>query len=573
MEQQGPELGHQTAFSSSSAAGPGHDAPAGTWQPGAGSSKDDLAEVLAESSEHSEHSGGSSGSSAPSAHGGKQSLARKAAGLPSPISGCDDFSGDVQRRVSRMQAISASHPLTTWKREWCVASHNFLTFFASRTDVVVTKCVLFSEIASATVDKDGRTVRIHLSAAGSQGQGEIVIRVHPVSASKEGASSADARGWAEEVNRRARILADSGEKILPCITAEEARRIISELEKELEEAETCQAREAQVRLNATRQKALAGALATVLATKVHSVKRVAFEELLVHLRLKAVHRMQSRSAVMRIVRALQNPEERLVHSAVIRWASVCTTEQVVLGEQLRRSLRKRLHLGAAMLVALFRDHGRDSARWAMVKLRWHAEGMRQRKADAGFEQSMRTLGRGRPESRVEPAGPEVVAAQRLRVGGHLLRGALRHLQVSRREWALRTWAIATARAAQAEAQDLIHCTEELNEQLLDRCHQMPLESLAGVLVLSLRAAQMRQVLFAFVALAAFGRRSGLNGECSRSPRNKLTPLPGFGANGTFAPPQRVVEKEVDIKPDPGLTFFSPIPRAMDLAADSPNGVH
>merc|ERR1712060_716791 len=91
--------------------------------------------------------------------------------------------------------------------------------------------------------------------------------------------------------------------------------------------------------------------------------------------------------------------------------------------------------------------------------------------------------------------------QRLTCGAHLLRSSMRAMKVSRTEWALRTWSIASAKIAQADAGELIRKTAELNEQLLEHCRRSPLDGLINALVCSLRAAQTRQLLSAFVHLS------------------------------------------------------------------------
>merc|ERR1712187_1034123 len=62
------------------------------------------------------------------------------------------------------------------------------------------------------------------------------------------------------------------------------------------------------------------------------------------------------------------------------------------------------------------------------------------------------------------------------------------MQASRLEATLRTWSLMAARCQKAEAQELIRATAELNQQLMDRCKEVPLESGLHGMVLSIRAA-------------------------------------------------------------------------------------
>ncbi|CAJ1329761.1 unnamed protein product, partial [Effrenium voratum] len=94
---------------------------------------------------------------------------------------CKDFSGELLRRLALR---SSGNLLSSWEREWCLLTHNFLAFFASRTDLAVRKCLLLTSIQD--VKHEGRNLRVSLEQGG-----EEVLRM------PEKSQSAD--GWADEI--------------------------------------------------------------------------------------------------------------------------------------------------------------------------------------------------------------------------------------------------------------------------------------------------------------------------------------------------------------------------------------
>jgi len=462
--------------------------------------------------------GGSSDGSWVAANGGAgldgQSASQSA---PFPETGEADFEGELLRKISRMQAISNKHPLTVWKREWCVASHNFLVFFASRTDLAVQKCLLLSTVRANMVQlrPDRKTFEVMLdmrdSDAAQAGTREnlekLVLRVprrttprnSPVAKDGPNTDSAEALRWVEQIKRRAQFAADSGRRLVPCMPVTEARDLTERFQVELKEAADREERQLQRQLASERQRALAASLGAVLAAKVEGQIRGAFEALVLHVRVQALCHIRLLAAGRRLARALGRPHERQFRGAFESWADTVSdateaAQQVVAVER-QRARHKAVHLGVLVLGGLLRDREQASAHHALVQLCRNAEGSRRREAPPA-PPAEEVLFLSAAED------PAAAGSQQLRVAGHLLRAALRNLQASRREWALRTWSIMAARSQQAEAQELLRCTAELNEQLAERCKQVPLESGVAALVLTIHAAQMRRALFAFVALAA-----------------------------------------------------------------------
>jgi len=176
---------------------------------------------------------------------GGPSLGRGGCGPPEPLKGdgerpsCradlawqpfhereSDLAGELSRKLSRVQAIAKKHPLKTWEREWCVASHNFLMLFASRTNHVVRKCVLMSAVRSVEPSRDGRSFRVAVdSREGVREAPELLVLRVPRGRNAAGGDEARAqevRRWVEEVKRRADAAVDSGNRLVPCMPLSEA---------------------------------------------------------------------------------------------------------------------------------------------------------------------------------------------------------------------------------------------------------------------------------------------------------------------------------------------------------------
>lgn len=470
-----------------------------------------------------------------------------------------DYEGEVLRKISRMQAISNKQPLSVWRREWCVASHNFLVFFASRTDLAVKKCVLFSSLRADTamVRRDGRTFEVMLDtrdrevarADARENLEKLVLRVprrnvpHGSPPSKDGDDTqlAEARRWVTQIQQRANFAAGLGRRLVPCMPLAEARNLTERFQAELNAVAEHEEMQLKRQLASERHRALAASLGALLTAKVQARMRGAFEELVLHVRVQALCQVRLLAAGRRLARALDRPRQRQFREAFESWADTVSAEteaaQQVVAIERQRAHQKAVHLGVAMLSALLRDREQAAVHHALVQLCRHAEGSRRQEAPSQSQPQVAFL------STAED--PAVAAAQQLRVGSHFLRAALRNLQASRRDWALRTWSIMAARSQQAEAQELLRCTAELNEQLAERCKQVPLESGIGALVLSIHAAQMRRVLFAFVALAAVPANNALqrNDACQSKlhtvQSGTLLCAAGDQEQLSFSPPPRL----------------------------------
>eukprot|EP00927_Polykrikos_kofoidii_P075116 TRINITY_DN7117_c0_g2_i1.p1 TRINITY_DN7117_c0_g2~~TRINITY_DN7117_c0_g2_i1.p1 ORF type:complete len:534 (+),score=85.49 TRINITY_DN7117_c0_g2_i1:89-1690(+) len=488
---------------------------------------------------------------------------------PPPLhpSQIEDFAGELQRKIPRMQAISAVHSLSTWQREWCVVSHNFVIFFASRTNLVVNKCVLLSAVLSSDVDKDGRGFRVSLLE-----EEVLCLRVPDVAKSgpsQKEARSVEAKRWVEEVRRRAKIAADSGEKIMPCITLSEAQRLKDDLDRQLSDAERRQALDARRLLIERRQRTLAIAIRSLLLKNHRGALRDAFEELALHSRLCMVHAAKRRAAARRLGRALGRPEARLLRDSfselVVYWGSPAA----VWRSERYKAARKRIFLGVTLLASCLPDIERRSLRLALSQLCRHVECARRAEttaaaaaAEAALEAKAASseLLEGRssdssvrlyapPSRSAVTSPPTAIVAQRLRLGGHLLRVVVRNLIASRFEWAFGTLAIHAARFAEAGAIALARSTDELNEEIFERCQRAPVDEALVSLSFAIRAAQNRQLLFAIFKWSAAFRGKGCSarddGAANSADRSPLPPAPSPPMCTNVPTPPRLVSGSHD----------------------------
>ena len=275
-----------------------------------------------------------------------------------------DFSGDLLRKVSRMQAIKGSHPLTVWQKEWCVVSHNFLVFFATHVDLAVRRCVLLSSIRSVGRDADGRTFRLALESAP-----DLSLRV-PDSA-RTGAGL-----WVAEIQRRMAVIAScsSGrEAILPCVSLTEARQLAHDLSEELSEEAAQRLRQVERQTSLLRHKALLSAISAVVNCRLHIQLRQAFDELAMNSRLKRVSRLHQRVALQRLSSALGRPLRRRVEAAweILQGPRNKRSHQLesILRSERERVRLKSVKLGVALLGALLRDKSQAQKHYALLLLR------------------------------------------------------------------------------------------------------------------------------------------------------------------------------------------------------------
>merc|ERR1712048_1225369 len=111
----------------------------------------------------------------------------------------------------------------------------------------------------------------------------------------------------------------------------------------------------------------------MLMRKLSGGLRDAFEELALHARLQAAFSKQHSVAAKRLVRALRRPETRLALSCFTDWISYRGSPQALWSHERRNAMRKRIHLGGAILNAFMRDAGRNAIRAAITQLARHAE--------------------------------------------------------------------------------------------------------------------------------------------------------------------------------------------------------
>jgi len=516
-----------------------------------------------------------------------------------------DFSGELYRRVSRLQAIS-NRTLTTWKREWCVLSHNFLVLFASRSDWSVRKCILLSSVKSVDTRDGSRSFKVGYGLQGGcsasakaakqltlcvstlagdaapraekgnpRSDPEIISTKDPQPPSDSSSSSSkSARCWVDQIQRRMDLAAKSGSRLVPCLPMAEACRLAQHFQDELEQVSRRNLREATDQLDATRQRALANSIFAAVSTKVRLRLREAFDELAVHARLEALRQLRRSVGARRMVRALALPGANQVRGSFLHWAdSVAADTQAactIFATEKKRAREKAIHHGVMLLAGLVRDAEQALSQQALVQLHRHAEGARRHEAPARrFLTESEKVWNGRGK------GPVAALSQRLHVGGRLLQVALRHIKASRRESALRSWSMAAARCQQAEVQKLGRDTAELNMQIEDRCKQVVFESRLQGMVHSIRAAQLRRCLFTFLTLAAApgarqarsasAGRDGLKaGTCSSGTPLRLAPSPW-----TSGSPQANGSDKHKLEES---SSFSPEPRQRLLESSAPGGV-
>eukprot|EP00929_Paragymnodinium_shiwhaense_P109699 TRINITY_DN76186_c0_g1_i1.p1 TRINITY_DN76186_c0_g1~~TRINITY_DN76186_c0_g1_i1.p1 ORF type:complete len:516 (-),score=119.87 TRINITY_DN76186_c0_g1_i1:108-1655(-) len=461
-----------------------------------------------------------------------------------------DWQGEVQRKIPRMQALSAAST-STWQKEWCVATHNFLVFFASRTHLVVNKCVLFSAIQGCKSEAHGvfrillRPVPGTLEEKSRSGiEKEVILKVPeaPKSARPGVGREVDSQKWMDEITRRADAVASSGQKFLAVMSLQEASQLRQKVEEELAEATQRKLFEERERLVACHKRAAGTALVVFIEKTNCSLVRHAFEELALHSRLEAVHLAQKRAAVLRLQRALGRSDTRMVREAYSKWLAFRGSAQAVLKEQQAAARRERILLGLRVLDAFMRDLARADRRLAFAGLRIHsqnaataaeaaaADGPAQplaeetssdARAGSGILVSAEVAFGGHsfappPRYAMPKAGvaedapngkapqqrdPALLVAQRLKIGARLLAVTLRNHEDFLREWALRSLCIHAARRTEAEATELARCSAALNSELRERCWQVPMETVLTGMVRSMRAAQLRRALSAFLTWA------------------------------------------------------------------------
>lgn len=419
-----------------------------------------------------------------------------------------DFSGDVQRKISRMRA------LTAWKKEYCVVSHNFLALFASSANLAVRRCILLSSVQAVVADGNEGTFRISIGIQGGPPE-ELVLRVARPGTPSKGEEDGDRRpaeaaAWVEEIRRRMQLVEESGRKLLPCLAAAEACRLTAQLVEELDKASKEEARKQEDQILCARREIMLRSLSLQLANKVRMRKRLMFEELALHAKLEATRELKRLTGCRRLARAVRRFDERQLHATFDRLADTRLEADVlaaraVMNMERQRGRRKAVQLGVLVLASLARNWGRCLSLAAMTALSRNAREARRLESEAATAQLRLTTASLWDSVRgefIDPTGAPGATVQRLRVGGHVLRAALRHIARARKEWALRSWSAKAMRCAEAEVRGLAQEADELNGQLTERCDRLPRETALGAMVLSIRAAQQRRKLAAFAALAA-----------------------------------------------------------------------
>lgn len=503
----------------------------------------------------------------------------------------EDHAGELHRRISRMPAISNSYLLATWQKEWCVVSHNFLVFFASKTNLTVNKCVLLSSIQSVESLNDGRSFRINLDDKTPDHHEELVLKVpkcHDVLVGSSDHRKEELQQWIQEVQRRVQVLRQCGRRLLPCISCDEAHRLIEEFQRELNDAKHSRDNAIEMDLRSSKQKALLVMLRSMFSAAIYRCQRDAFDELALHSRLTAVHQLRRRAATHRLLHSLQRPKLRMLHTNILHWARNCSSAQAVFQVEQQRCRRKRICLAVGVVWALLREWDRALMQAAVTQLHKHASDF------SSLETSALTAnaGTGLPFSfpvqacrhvPVHTQSEESIAAvsQRLVIGGHVLKLALRHSVASSCEWALHTWSIFAARSMETEADKLARDAEALNLQFASRCARASRDTIC-IMILAIQSAQMRQTLSSFIALSMVskvkctGKKEGQGEKCNPLPRfggPSLPPVPHRAAcatDGARITPQKVASGELCLTAARHDLNFSPSPMSpLTESTDAP----
>eukprot|EP00928_Gymnodinium_smaydae_P022757 TRINITY_DN19007_c0_g1_i1.p2 TRINITY_DN19007_c0_g1~~TRINITY_DN19007_c0_g1_i1.p2 ORF type:complete len:600 (-),score=119.98 TRINITY_DN19007_c0_g1_i1:204-1934(-) len=458
-----------------------------------------------------------------------------------PPAGTEDFAGVLRRKVPRLRAVTS-----TWETEWCVASHNFLLFFASRTNLRLKRGLLLSGVLSAKAEPDGYSLRVRLVE-----EPDLLLQVpdpsvHGSSAALVGTASwetevetrrREAQRWIEEVNRRAQLLRSSGARLVPCITLPAAGSAVELLRRDLLKDVDADAQAAHAKALQIRGRTGLVRLLGVLRTSLLQATRDAFEELAFHTRLHAARDLQRRAAVQRLFAALGRPWERQARTALGEWY---IRNGPVLGARLRAQERlKRRQAGfvAGTLSTLFAERSRADVSEAFHRLACHTvkgvdDALSEDDAaaadlrDAAVGESPPLVSVKQPvfafdppprvpvlkyallpvSKGVAPLRPrKYLATRRQNAGLQMLHIAIGNMCRLRYAWAIGTWAFAVAHGVQVDADAVAQDAEVLNAELRARLLQDTRARALAKFRRVLSAATSRRTEYALVTLALVGR--------------------------------------------------------------------
>uniref|UniRef100_A0A7S0ZVF0 PH domain-containing protein n=1 Tax=Noctiluca scintillans TaxID=2966 RepID=A0A7S0ZVF0_NOCSC len=417
--------------------------------------------------------------------------------MPLLFETAESHSGELQRRVSR---ISGSSLLASWKREWCVLSHNFLVLFASRTNLVVNKCILLSAIERVE-PLDLCSFRIALTSSE-----DVALRVP-----RGLAQDREAKHWVYEIQRRETLVRTAGQRIVSCIPLSEANRLVDHLKCHLDDVVEYEAFKAQKQMREDRCRTLLRVISAVIKAKTRASTRQAFDNLLVHGQRSLLQDAEYKGALQQLQTAVGRPRLRLLSDTLSHWVRANAQETRFFASEWRRSCRKRVHLGVLVLAAVVRDRQRGLFLAALSNIYRHAEEregewLRGSKGETlrfhnlvitgtSTETPHRVIVQCAPCRAKDPLG---VVTHRLRTAASLLRAVLCEARHERCEWALHTLSLASAQGARWEAEQMLCSASQLHQQLLKGCG-------VRAVVQSIRAAQLRRARIAFTDLSA---RSG-----------------------------------------------------------------
>ncbi|CAJ1406679.1 unnamed protein product [Effrenium voratum] len=371
-----------------------------------------------------------------------------------------DFSGELLRRLALR---SSGNLLSSWEREWCLLTHNFLAFFASRTDLAVRKCLLLTSIQD--VKHEGRNLRVSLEQGG-----EEVLRM------PEKSQSAD--GWADEIRRRSEKLRAAGQGMMPCLSLAEASSWMQEALAELAGVSEERHQKVEEEMRRKRCQAFAVIFRATLSGRIRVVQREAFAELALHARIQALCRGQRMAAANRLVRAVGQPFWRQRERSLAAWRAHGQAKTLAAAKGLRRAL--------VLLSKLLRAREADAMRQALVQLSRLCHSVRQeQKALRHFEADEFYKGLWQLD---DPS--------RRRAAVRLLRLALSKSSRRRLSGAVRLWSRGAGERLGADVESSLRQAQSVNAELAQNNREVEVEGLVSCFVHSLGGAVQRRQLWA-----------------------------------------------------------------------------
>ncbi|CAK9111378.1 unnamed protein product [Durusdinium trenchii] len=378
---------------------------------------------------------------------------------------CKDYSGELLRRLALK---SSGGFLSTWTKEWCLLTHNFLAFFASRTDLAVKQCLLL--VAIQDLKQDGRTLRILLEGR------EEILRM------PEKYGTMDV--WADEIRQRIENLRAAGQMITPCMSFAETQAWAQEALAELSAEGENHHQKAEDEMREKQCQAFVLILHMTLLGRLRSVQREAFTDLALHSRIQVLSQAQRNAAACRLWRALKKPCWRQWERTFALWR--CQTES-----QDTSPRTKKIRLALA-LSKLGTEAG--ALQFGLLQLSRHRRAEQRKEQEALMDQGgVEAFYKGLESSSSRP-----------RSAAQLLRLALVKCSRARLAATLSRWSHFAAEGLGADVQQLQGQTKSVNAELAEYRCNVEVEGRMKCFVLSLGTAVQRQQMIALRNLQSKG---------------------------------------------------------------------